>query len=52
MVKDWVKTSLAPGSRVVKNYLEMQINKGIDLQESEMDTYNNYRGRLSNNVTK
>jgi len=22
MVKDWVKTSLAPGSRVVKNYLE------------------------------
>ena len=39
-------------SKFKKNYLEMQINKGIDLQESEMDTYNNYRGRWSNNVTK
>lgn len=30
------------------NYEEMQIDKGIDLQESEMDTFNHYRGRWSN----
>ncbi len=29
------------------NYEQMQINQGIDLQESEQDTYNNYRGRWS-----
>lgn len=29
------------------NYLEMNIDMGIDLQESEKDTFDNYRGRWS-----
>jgi len=30
------------------NYTKMIFDKGVDLQESEMDTFNNYRGRWSN----
>ncbi len=30
------------------NYTKMIIDKGVDLQDSEMDTFNNYRGRWSN----
>ncbi len=30
------------------NYQNMLMDRGIDLQESEKDTYNNYRGRWSN----
>lgn len=32
------------------NYEKMNINMGLDLQECEMDTYENYRGRWSKNV--
>lgn len=31
------------------NYQKMNINLGLDLQECEMDTYNNYRSRWSKN---
>lgn len=30
------------------NYQNMSMDRGIDLQESEKDTFNNYRGRWSN----
>ena len=30
------------------DYIKMLINKGLDLQDSELDTFNNYRGRWSN----
>ena len=30
------------------DYINMLINKGLDLQDSELDTFNNYRGRWSN----
>jgi N,N'-diacetyllegionaminate synthase len=32
------------------NYTLMNIDKGLDLQECEVDTYNNYRGRWSKNA--
>lgn len=32
------------------NYEKMNIDRGLDLQESEMDTYQNYRGRWSKDV--
>ena len=32
------------------NYKRMNIDLGLDLQESEMDTYQNYRGRWSKDV--
>ncbi|NQU31749.1 MAG: N-acetylneuraminate synthase family protein [Bacteroidetes bacterium] len=31
------------------NYVKMNINHGLDLQNCELDTYNNYRGRWSKN---
>lgn len=31
------------------NYYKMNIDHGLDLQESEMDTFDNYRGRWSKN---
>ena len=31
------------------NYTKMNIDLGLDLQECEMDTYENYRGRWSKN---
>ena len=31
------------------NFLKMNIDKGLDVQECEMDIYNNYRGRWSKN---
>ena len=30
-------------------FFKMSINKGLDIQECEMDIYNNYRGRWSKN---
>lgn len=35
-------------SKFRDNYSKMIIDRGIDLQESEMDTFKNYRGRWSN----
>lgn len=32
------------------NYVKMNIDRGLDLQENEMDTYQNYRGRWSKDV--
>ena len=32
------------------NYLQMNLDLGLDLQECEMDTYENYRGRWSKDV--
>ena len=32
------------------NYVKMNIDRGLDLQEVEMDTYQNYRGRWSKDV--
>jgi hypothetical protein len=29
------------------NYEKMNLDLGLDLQKSEMDTYHNYRGRWS-----
>lgn len=32
------------------NYARMNIDRGLDLQDCELDTYNNYRGRWSKNA--
>jgi hypothetical protein len=39
--------------KIISNYRDifskMNIDKGLDVQECEMDIYNNYRGRWSKN---
>ena len=48
------KFALLPNDlKSISNYRDifskMIINKGLDIQECEMDIYNNYRGRWSKN---
>ena len=48
------KFALLPNDlKTISNYRDifskMIINKGLDIQECEMDIYNNYRGRWSKN---